>query len=306
MSLRNVWEDPQTWTGYCPGLRIEGNDLDASPPPVPACSTTQRLQLKMDGYTQFRLQAQDTLVHKLADGINALHNSRQHHVFIALYDEFWALKQSMSAIVSAVLDTPIQMLPDVWAWRVDASSAGWGPHRDKLISTIREDGTPNSLTAWVALSDATPENGCLYLLPAGEDLQYPTHPTARISDWQAVRALPASAGTCLIWNQNILHWGGKGRRWAEHPRISVAIEYQRADVPAYNEPLFDPYVIPNFTTRLAVVSKQILQYAHMYAVSDEVKSAAEYFVARGLSQPQKSCNNASYRTHTPRLTGALT
>jgi ectoine hydroxylase-related dioxygenase (phytanoyl-CoA dioxygenase family) len=241
----------------------------------------------MDGYTQFSLQDQGELIDKLADGINTLYENQQWPVFIALYDEFWVLKQSISAIVSAALDTQIEMLPAIWAWRVDASSAGWGPHRDQIINTIREDGTPNSLTAWVALNDATPDNGCIYVLPASEDIQFPNNITMQgdtiISDWQTIRALPVSAGTCLVWNQNILHWGGKGSRRAEHPRISIAIEYQRADIPAYNEPLFDPFVIPDFTTRLAFVSKQILQYKHMYAVSDEMKSAAEYFLMGGLS-----------------------
>jgi hypothetical protein len=56
-----------------------------------------------------------------------------------------------------------------------ACQSGWSPHRDRPATgpdSFREDGTPRYLTAWVALTDATPETSCLYVLPAPQDEGY--------------------------------------------------------------------------------------------------------------------------------------
>lgn len=47
--------------------------------------------------------------------------------------------------------------------------AGWGPHRDRVQPTLDEDNSPHSLTVWLPFTDATPLNGCMYVLPAHHD-----------------------------------------------------------------------------------------------------------------------------------------
>lgn len=91
---------------------------------------------------------------------------------------------------------------------------------------------------------------------------------------QDVRALPAKPGDVLGWNQAILHWGARSSRRATEPRISFACEFQRGDVEPYNRPLLDPQQLPPIEMRLALIGKQILQYRHMYGLSDAMTEIA--------------------------------
>ena len=70
---------------------------------------------------------------------------------------------------------------DILAWHVDArrGQRGFSPHRDRqpedAKSSFRDktagelNQTPKYATCWIALSDATPENGCLYAIPKDQD-----------------------------------------------------------------------------------------------------------------------------------------
>ena len=104
-------------------------------------------------------------------------------------------------------------------------------------------------------------NGCMYIVPASQD---PTYATADEVKWRfdcaSIRALPASPGDFLIWNQAVLHWGGKSSPRAAESRVSMAFEFQRADVPPINVPLIEPTRVLTFEMRLQLVCKQILQY----------------------------------------------
>lgn len=68
------------------------------------------------------------------------------------------------------------MLPDFWAWNVDPvrGDAGWRPHRDRGRTTLLPDGGPKSITTWIALTRATPLNGCMHVVPARNDPTYNT------------------------------------------------------------------------------------------------------------------------------------
>jgi ectoine hydroxylase-related dioxygenase (phytanoyl-CoA dioxygenase family) len=115
----------------------------------------------------------------------------------------------------------------------------------------------------------------MYLVPAHRD---PTYGTERDSQWTFaypdVRALPAAVGDVFVWNQAVLHWGAHGSAMAREPRISMAFEFQRDDVPAFNEPLIPPTAVLRFEDRLKLIAKQIIQYKHMYRVAPEVEGAA--------------------------------
>jgi len=151
---------------------------------------------------------------------------------------------------------------DIHVYFVDpVTGAGSIPHRDcdglgNFTSTFRSDLTPKHGTVWVALTDALPENSCIYCLPAYEDVFYwstkesevaPTpcseaqqlthdallaneknaHTAVRTAGLQAIRAMPARAGDVLAWSHRLLHWGGLSSRHAQVPRI--ALSYAVAD-----------------------------------------------------------------------------
>jgi ectoine hydroxylase-related dioxygenase (phytanoyl-CoA dioxygenase family) len=185
-------------------------------------------------------------------------------------------------VIESVLGPGFLRLPDFWVWFVDPKRGekGWTPHRDKNRSTIREDGSPKSLTVWIPLTESTPLNGCIYMVPADRD---PTYNTDRQNEWlfdyQDIRALPAAPGSILAWNQQVLHWGASGSLREINPRISVAVEFQAGDVPPYREPLSMANSVPSFDFRRQLIAKQILQYQHMYPLDPEVRAIAEQMLA---------------------------
>ena len=267
------------WRGFCPRLRIEGG---ISRPGHRFDRIGELLgDLRVEGYVHVPDVLAPAEVEPLRGCVELLHRSGIPLAFAFVYDEFWSVYQQVSHFLSAALGDGYRALPDFWAWCVPASDqgAGWGPHRDRVQPTLEPDNSPHSLTVWLPLTDAVPLNGCMHVLPAHLDERFRTREWGgednnRVSDPQAIRALPATAGSFLAWNQALLHWGGRASRLAAGPRISVAFEFQRADVPAFNQPLLDPQRMPSFTERLGLIGKQVLQYRHMYPLAPDVEAIA--------------------------------
>lgn len=201
--------------------------------------------------------------------------------FVFVYDEFWLVFTKLVKMLEGVLGAGFQRLPDFWAWHVqpEKEQSGWSPHRDKGKRSLFPDGSPKSLTVWIPLTAATPLNGCMYLVPAHRDPTYNTeHEQQHKFALGDIRALPAGAGSILCWNQAVLHWGSHASGRETRPRISLAYEFQSGDVPAFNAPLMNPYTIPEFTARIKLVAKQILQYQHMYQLPDDIKALAHNII----------------------------
>ena len=268
------------WKEIVPALSISGNENKVIPESKCFDLELNRSTLVAEGYQEFPEVLSNKEVTKLRNGIIALHKNQMLPVFCMLFDEYWQCVAKFQKLLVNVLGGEALMLPDFWAWHVDPkkSESGWGPHRDKLSNTLTHEGMPKSLTMWIALSDATPKNGCMYMVPADQDPYYLSFDTKDVpTDMQSVRALPAKAGTAFIWNQRVFHWGGKSQKTSVSPRISIAFEFQRGDIAPYNEPLLPLQLFPDFETRLRLVGKQILQYRHMYGFSDELTSLAQSF-----------------------------
>jgi hypothetical protein len=266
----------ETWAALAPRLHIEDEDLLRAARPIvldPARIIAIREQLLLDGYFQqsdvpfcvdLALLAQ-TVRKFSADGLSP--------VFAFLYDEFWLPFCQLDSLFREILGG-YAMLPDFWVWNVDPQKgdSGWTPHRDKGGATLRPDGTPNSITVWIPLTDATPLTSCMYVVPARHD---PTYGTNREGEWRfelpSIRALPARPGDVLAWNQAVLHWGSKSSPLATESRVSMAVEFQRADVPPMNPPLLKPAQLMPFEQRLKLIAKQVLQYRHMYKVAPDLE-----------------------------------
>ncbi|PNH04087.1 hypothetical protein TSOC_009776 [Tetrabaena socialis] len=72
----------------------------------------------------------------------------------------------------------------------DTGGRGWPPHRDRpTMPLLPPDRLPPYLTLWVALTPATPDNGCIHVLPADLDPLYdsPLAATAVQHDVPAVQ-----------------------------------------------------------------------------------------------------------------------
>ncbi|HYD45673.1 MAG TPA: phytanoyl-CoA dioxygenase family protein, partial [Phenylobacterium sp.] len=235
-----------------------------------------------EGYFQETDPALAGIAAALSAAIERLRERGLPPVFIFLFDEAWLAFFRQHAMLSTFLGADYQVLPDFWAWRIDpaAGQAGWRPHRDKGRNALGPDAAPLSLTMWIPLTPATPQNGCMYILPANRD---PVYNTADEKNWRidypSIRALPAAPGQYLCWNQAVLHWGAQSSPFAEAPRMSMALEFQRSDIEPFNRPLLGS--LPNlaFESRLKLIAKQILQYRHMYPLPAPLQALAQQLLS---------------------------
>jgi SAM-dependent methyltransferase len=272
-------ESIEYWRALCPALHVEGG----SGGPAFKVGEVDELvgQLRLEGYVNVPGVLKKSVFEPLRDCIATLHAQGIPLAFAFVYDEFWHAFQGVSRFISAALGEDYLALPDFWVWHLTASedATGFGPHRDRTQPTLDADNSPHSLTVWLPFSDATPLNGCIYVLPAQHDERFRRRVwdganNNRVEELQNIRAVPAPGGSFLAWNQAILHWGGRASPRAEGPRTSAAFEFQRGDKPPFNAPLLDPKRVPSFAERLGLIGKQVLQYRHMYPLAPDVERFA--------------------------------
>lgn len=274
-------QNPDFWRSLNPSLSV-AEDWSSNLPSTLALETEdleQVLQdLQKDGYFQLDAILPEAEILRMAIGIDELVQQGLPPVFAFVYDEFWRLRQRITSLLTAILGEGYLQLPDFWAWYLPPSDgyAGWGQHRDRSTKMLCPDGMPTSLTLWLPLTDATPANGCMYMIPASQDPNYPEQlQSTEITNLQSVRALPAPAGSILGWNQNVLHWGGCSSSKAILPRISIAWEFQRGDIPAQRSPMLSPTSLLTFPQRLTLIGQQIGQYQHMYPLPEALAEIAQ-------------------------------
>lgn len=230
-------EDPERWRALNPELSITSRPIAGAAarhrvePPAMAPYTRQIVQ---EGYLQLPPLVPRAQTARLAAAVDRVCRQGLPPVFGFVYDEFWQLFADLARVLAAVIGPDHRLnRAGIWGWHVEADQAGWPPHRDlPAPDTLHADGRPCNLTVWIPLTDATPLNGCLYVLPTNRDPNFPARldrfeVTAK--DLQNVRALPAPAGSVLCWNSCILHWGSRSSERAEQTRISVAAYVQGRD-----------------------------------------------------------------------------
>src|SRR5688572_8966451 len=265
----NRAESLEYWRSLCPELGIEAG----RPRPSFELGDVGNVMttLRVEGYVNVPNVVPAPAHAALRDCVARLYQEKIPLAFAFVYDEFWIAFQGLAKFIEAALGSGYRALPDFWVWHVPPSedATGWAPHRDRVQPTLERDNSPHSLTVWLAFTDATPLNGCIYMLPAHLDDRFKRrrwdgNDNTLVSEPQNIRALPATAGSMLAWNQAVLHWGGRASSLAAGPRASAAFEFQRGDKPPFNQPLLDPMRLPPFHERLGLIGKQVLQYQHMY------------------------------------------
>lgn len=216
--------------------------------------------LALDGYAVLRAVAGPVTIGALRDAIARIGASGLPFVFVCAFDELWTLGESLAARVSKVLGHPYELLADAWAWAIPPGRHGWPPHRGGDATPLTRD-APEVLTVWVALTDAPADRACMHVIPLDDDPNYPAHLERLDAPLSAVRALPVAAGTALVWNANILHWGGSSSPRAPGPRISCSFSLGRSDTPSRHgvPTLRAPSKLDVFA-RLDVIASQIQTY----------------------------------------------
>jgi hypothetical protein len=274
-------ESVEFWQRLRPDLTIEGD----RPSPRFEIRDIVRLlgQLRFEGYVNMPAIVPDSYIGPLRECIKCLYEESIPLPFAFVYDEFWLVFQGISRFLEGALGRNYRLMPGFWAWYLPPSEsvAGWSPHRDRVEAALDDDNSPHVLTIWLALSDATPTNGCIYLLPAHLDERFQTRvwdgeDNAVVKQPQNIRAVPATAGSVLAWNQAILHWGGRASRLGSTPRCSLSWEFQRGDKPPFTKTLLDPRKMPPFRERLGLIGLQFLQYRHLHPISDDLAAIATH------------------------------
>ncbi len=202
------WFDPEYWQSVVPGCAITA-DTDPSRSdhtaqsrvPLPlrlSESLVDDLRQRMDTDGYFELSA-DVLatvgarfddyvavIKRLEAGVRALVTAGWPANFIVLFDESWIVVQLLSQVMHDTTGGNECMM-DLVAWHVDPSAeeAGFTPHRDRQLGLqeldtaqvaagFRQPGgaSPRDCTCWIALSEASCDNGCIYVIPRSADPAY--------------------------------------------------------------------------------------------------------------------------------------
>jgi hypothetical protein len=264
--------DPDYWRDLNPQLSISGEATAASLEATPLSEQdVERIRDSVETHGYFEtpatisLQAIDAL-------LQAVETIRQEHLppaFCFVYDEAWLLSwtPSLARLVSSVLGEGYRQVPHFWCHYVPAvpRAGGWTPHADGNDTLWKK-----RLTVWIPLTEATLENGCMYviqkdLLPRSEGTPTTTDifgaADAR-SLLRATRALPACPGQALGWDFRLIHWGSVCSDSVNFSRVSLSMEFIAGDEdPDADElPLVDVGVLPTFRDRLNFISRGTLSY----------------------------------------------
>jgi hypothetical protein len=245
----------------------------------------------------------------LARGVEALEAQGWPATFILAFDEAWALLEQAAALVREATGNEPNL--DVLAWKVDPArgQGGFSPHRDRQPADVEgsfrgDRGSARYVTCWMALSDATPENSCLYCVPADADPGYffgdreDVDPLTRAlggkkENYQLIRALPCEAGGAVVFTHRLIHWGsrnsGDGGGAPPPPRLSLAMA---ASDPGFEPPYFSPDLLPNppLRLRVALAAAQMIAYYQRFDVS-----APQLRLFRELYEMHQSEFHPTYR-----------
>lgn len=270
--------DIEFWKDLCPDLTI-GEPLDEYVVPLDKnqqqdCSD----HVDEEGYVHLHQPGIKGDLSALADLFDTIvEDTGLPAVFSFVYDLPWDLFKQTRNLLLPTLHDKYVLQPDIWAWRVTAGQAGWRPHRDMPGGIFPDTLRPKQMVVWIPVTKAYPLNSCMYVVPKPYDKKYAELGEDKFAGrFPDVRALPSEAGDILSWTPRVFHWGSRSAdKHNMRPRMSIACAFQRSDVDSYNDFWLDPAAAPDFEIRLHVIAKQILQYRHMYAFTDDLVSLAE-------------------------------
>lgn len=235
-------------------------------------------QLQEERYFQTPVLIPERLTAEMRRCIEEVRQAGLPALFALVYDVFYEGLTYFDGVMTSILGKGYQLIPNFWVYYIDTSEQGKGfePHRDtEYTDTIDENGLPTVLTLWVAVTDATPHNSCMYVLPANRDPHYAkaVHTQDKIPielfPLEDIRAIPAQAGSLSCWDQYLLHWGSRSSKHAREPRISYAFYCQRAEIPPVDDACIDLSRPLTFERRLALACRGLYKYSRLNLEASE-------------------------------------
>ena len=105
-------------------------------------------------------------------------------VFVFVFDDLWRyIAEHVWSCMTPVLGTTCVLEPSIYAWALSVGRKSGEsftlPHRDYPYSEAFDSrGRPAIVNVWVPITDATLDNGCMYVLPKEFDplFHLPEHP----------------------------------------------------------------------------------------------------------------------------------
>jgi hypothetical protein len=257
--------DRDYWRGLNPGLSIDGpQDAGAFEGAPLADDDAARLLagIRSDGWYHMPPTLDSSAIERLRLALEPLHERGLPLSFSFVYDEFWLVARapSLQRLVSSALGTGYRQISNVWCHYVHPTkrASGWQPHVDGFHNAEQR------LTAWIPLTEATLDNGCMYAIPKGI-----VPPGGALADadvhklLQSTRAMPAKPGEVIGWTFEVVHWGGSVSEAATHPRIALSFEFigagaepEESERPLY--PVAEP--LPSFEERVYCICRGLVQY----------------------------------------------
>jgi len=258
--------DKEYWKQLNPALHVDetgvlsGKQIEFDPSIIAGVKS----DLKLNGYFKLDQILDKELMERLSQGVFNCWKNGWPTPFSVMYDEYWQMFHSLGGLFKSILGSDYKQLPNFWCWYVEPKneSKGWGCHRDRpALNSMHEDGSLDTLTVWIPLTDATVENGCIYVLPLQFDPNYPENlQKTNIADPQNIRALPANKGSILGWTESLCHWGSRSSSKAANARVSISFGYQRQLEAPYETPLLPTNTLPTFEERIGLIAQNVVKY----------------------------------------------
>ena len=238
--------DPSYWRELNPELTVSDDPIADAATPYPhawAESKQAQARLRDEGYLLSPPLVPIDLVITLRTAVQRIVARGLPPGCALMYDEFYRVYTGLMAAVTPILGPKPTLLPeDFWVFFVppgDGASSRWTafpPHKDWSGGDpgVLSGDLPTVLVGWVALTDTTPNDSCMYVVPADCDASYRRNDRAVLAEdfrLQDIRAVPARAGQVLLFSTHLSHWGSRSSRWATQPRVSISMFFQRSDVP---------------------------------------------------------------------------
>lgn len=292
--------DPSYWEKLNPSASINaespGSDVEAIAIDAQEAEIADRFF--REGYFQLEPALSDTAIAQLKQSLEVVNRAGWPPVFAFVYDQLWLATRtpSLMRLLTAILGPGYGQSGGLWSHIVNPrkGATGWPPHADNHDS-------PGRVTVWIALNDATLDNGCMYLIPKDRiprrivETLYGPQRSVRITDLklmlQSARALPVRRGTVIGWQHDVIHWGSCHGGEEKEPRISISQEFIGASVkPKEDELVLDAqFTLPTFAQRLYAIASEILAYQSVEALLIRYVDLAQHLIAAtgGVAMPNR-------------------
>ena len=252
--------------------RLEGDALR------PEDLAQLREKVRVEGYFKTKHTLDTTELNRFKAGIETLRAQGLPAAFCLVYDEFWLFGRTPSLVqlVASILGPQYRQMTWAWCNYVEPvrTASGWHPHRDGSAHGDR-------LTVWIPVTEATVDNGCMYVIPKDKlDPRTSLEEADARSLLHATRALPARPGELLGWDFDVVHWGSPSSDAATEPRVSLSQVFIARSAEPDEEVLFEISPLPSFEERVYAISRNLLYYGKFELTLARYADLARRLIAR--------------------------